>query len=178
MKIFSTLILSLVLSLSAYAYNSAPSGDVGQGFRDVEYKTVKKVDGVTGYDDAVSKGHGLFYEDGAGSPDGLYKVSRNYSGTPNTAAASLVSACIAAKDVATGDVGGFPCVTKGYVDYAIYTVATGNAIGIGTYMCVNDAATARGYLVGCGSGITSPFVALEAKAENTSGTIKISVNSR
>lgn len=170
--------LALLTSSLAFAYQSAPAGDPNLGFRDVETKSVIKVDGVAAYEDAISKGMGLFYEDGTGSPAGLYKVSRNYSGTYNTAAASLVTACIAARDVATGDVAGFPCVTKGYVDYALYTVATGNAIAIGTYLCVDDLATARGKLVGCGSGITSPFVALEAKGENTSGTIKVKVNSQ
>lgn len=178
MKLHLILALAALYTAPAHAYSSAPAGDPVLGFRDVETKTAVLAT-ATGYNDAVTKGMGLFYEDGTGDLTGLYKVSTNYSGTYNTAAASVVTACIAARNVATADNSAeFPCVTKGYVDYALYTVATGNAIAIGTYLCVDDLSTAHGKLVGCGSGITSPFVSLEAKAENTSGTIKVRVNSQ
>lgn len=178
----TTLSLLLLASLAlapqlASAYSSAPAGDPARGFRDTETKTVVKVDDETGYDDAISKGHALFYENGSG-PGELYTVSRNYSGTYNTAAASLVSACIASKDVATGDLAGFPCVTKGFVDYALYSQGVGSSIAVGTYMCISDLATSKGRLVGCGSGVTSPFIALEAKGESTSGTLKIAIDSK
>jgi hypothetical protein len=173
----TTLILALALfALKANAYTSAPSGDPNLGFRDVEYMTVEKVDSVTGYDDAITKGQGVFFEDGAGSPADQYHVSRIYSGTYNTAAAVKVTACIAARNVATGDTGGFPCVVKGYVDFAKYIQGHGAAIAIGTYLCVDDLTTAPpGTLVGCASGVSSQFIALEAKSEDTSGTIKVRV---
>lgn len=175
MKLFFTLALSLVLSANAFAYSSGVSGDPGQGFVDVETKVVKKSE-TAAYDDAISKGHGLFYENAALT--GLYTVSREYSGTYNTALATrLNEACIAAKDVATGDAGGFPCVVRGYVDYALYSVDTVNTpITAGDYLCITDAATAKGRFVTCGSGITSKFIALESKAAVADGTIKVKVS--
>lgn len=171
-----SLFAGLVVATNALAYTSAPSGDPNNGFRDVEYATVVKVDSVTGYDAAISKGHALFYEDGSGGLSGLYQVSRAYSGTQNTALASRVSACIAAKDVATGDLGGFPCVTKGYVDYAKYAAVTFHApITKGGYLCISNSATSLGFLVPCASGVTSPFIALEDKSSTGTGTMKVRV---
>lgn len=177
MKLFLTIAASLVLSANAFAYSSGPAGDPVQGFRDVETKTVVK-SATAGYSDAISKGHAVFYENAAIT--GLYTVSREYSGTYNTALATrLNEACIAAKDVATGDVGGFPCVVKGYVDYALYSVDTVNTpINAGDYLCISDAATSKGRLVGCASGITSKFIALEAKAAVADGSIKVKVSER
>lgn len=170
------LILALValFGTNAFAYDSAPSGDPGQGFVDYETKTVVKSE-TAGYSDAISKGHGLFYENAALT--GLYTVSREYSGTYNTALATrLNEACIAAQDVATGNVGGFRCVTKGYVDYALYSVNTVNCpITAGDYLCITDAATAKGRFVTCGSGVTSKFIALESKSAVADGTIKVKV---
>lgn len=175
MKLFLTLIAGLVLSINAMAYSSGVSGDPGQGFVDVETKTVVKST-TDGYSDAVSKGHALFYENAALT--GLYTVSRDYSGTYNTALATrLNEACIASKDVATGDVGGFPCVIRGYVDYAIYSAAPGTYITAGDYLCISDVSTSKGHLVKCGSGITSKFIAIEDKvATVTGGTIKVKVD--
>lgn len=176
MKTFLTLILGLVFATNALAYVSAPSGDpVNSGFVDVEFKTVVKST-TDGFSDAISKGHALFYETAALT--GLYTVSRDYSGTVNTALATrLNEACIAARDVATGDVGTFPCVTKGYVDYALYSaVATFGNIVQGDYLCISDAATSKGRLVPCASGVTSKFIALETKSSTGDGTIKIKVN--
>lgn len=176
MKLFLILALGLVLSANAFAYSSGVSGDPGQGFNDVETKVATK--SVTaGYSDAISKGNGLFYE--VADLDG-HTVSRDYSGTYNTALATRAhQACIATKDVATGDVAGFPCVTKGYVDYALYSVATAlTPITEGDYLCITDAATAKGKFVTCGSGITSDFIALESKAAVADGTIKVMVKSK
>lgn len=177
MKNFLTLILGLVLSINAFAYSSGTSGDPAQGFRDFETKTVVK-SATDGYSAAISKGHALFYEDGSGIPTGLYTVSREYSGTYNTALATRsAEACIAAKDVATGDTAGFPCVVRGYVDYAIYSAVTLYApIAVGDYLCISDQDTVKGYLVKCGSGVTSKFVALEAKSTTGTGTIKVKIN--
>lgn len=179
MKLFAALVLALVVSANAFAYSSAPAGDPVLGFRDIETKTVVKSE-TAGYSDAISKGHAVFYEDGSGIPDGLYTVSRDYSGTYNTSVASLTAhACIASKAVATGDQGGFPCVTKGYVDYALYSVASASTpIQAGNYLCITDAATAKGRLVSCASGVVSQFVALEAKTSVADGTIKIAVQAR
>lgn len=171
------LVGALTLAVNAYAYTSAPSGDPVLGFRDTEYRTVVKVDSVTGYDDAITKGMGVFFEDdGAGTITSGYKVSINYSGTYNTALASRLSACIAARNVATGDLGGFPCVVKGYVDYALYSaVASFAPIAKGDYLCISDEATVMGRLVKCGSGVTSPYISLEDKTSTATGTIKIQV---
>lgn len=178
MKTFLTLIVGLVLSANALAYVSAPSGDpVHSGFVDVETKTVVKST-TDGYSDAISKGHALFYENAALT--GLYTVSRDYSGTSNSALASrLNEACIATHDVATGDVGAFPCATKGYVDYALYSaVATFGNIVAGDYLCISDQATSKGRLVPCASGIISKFVALESKSTTADGTIKIKIGEK
>lgn len=173
----TTLILGLALfALKANAYTSAPSGDPVLGFRDVELRTVAKVDSVAGYDDAITKGMGVFFEDGTGDPSSGYKVSINYSGTYNTAIASKFSACIAARNVATGDLGGFPCAVKGYVDYALYSAVTLSApIAIGDYLCISDQASVMGRLVKCGSGITSPYISLETKSTTGTGAIKVQI---
>ena len=174
-----SLLAGLVVAANAFAYSSGDAGDPNLTFRDVETKSVVKVDSVTGYDAAISKGHALFYEDGSGGLSGLYLVSRNYSGTYNTALASKVSACIASKDIATGNLAAFPCVTKGYVDYALYNTETNCPIVKGDYLCISDLSTSLGRLVPCASGITSPFVALEDKSgSGGAGTIKISVQSK
>lgn len=174
MKLFLTLTLGLALSVNAFAYSSGVSGDPVQGFRDVETKTVIKSE-TAGYSDAISKGNALFYEKAAIA--GLYTVSMDYDGTYNSqAAVSAHNACIATKDVATGDVAGFPCVTKGYVDYALYdAVASFAPIAIGDYLCISDEATVKGRLVKCGSNIVSKFIALEAKSSTGAGTIKVKI---
>lgn len=178
MKTFAFVLLAaLALTGKAMAFYSGQSGDPNLGFRDVEFGTVEKTDSQAGYDDAITKGMGVFFEDGVNGASGGYKVSINYSGTYNTATASLVTACIAARNVATGDTGGFPCVVKGYIDYALYSKATGMGIAVGGYLCVSNQATAKGRLIPCGSSVTSPFVALEKKddtAANT-GSIKIRI---
>lgn len=175
---FLSISLVAILALStlrAEAYNSAVSGDPGQGFVDVETKVAVK-SATAGYSDAISKGHAVFYENAALT--GLYTVSRDYSGTYNTALATrLNEACIASKDVATGDVGGFPCVVRGYVDYAIYSAEPGTYITAGDYLCISDVSTSKGHLVKCGSGITSKFIAIEDKVATVSGgTMKVKVN--
>lgn len=177
MKTTLTFILAMVLPLAAHAYESGLSGDPNLGFRDAELQTMVKVDGVAGYQDAITKGMGIFYEDGTGDPSSGYKGSINYSGTYNTALAQKLTACIAARSVASGDLGGFPCVSNGYVDYALYSAVAspGAPIAIGDYLCVSNLATSLGRLVKCGSGIISPFIALEAKTATASGAIKIRV---
>ncbi len=179
MKLFLTLIVGALLSVNAFAYSSAESGDVGQGFRDYETKTVVK--SVTAlYSDAITKGDVLFYSDASGELAGLYTVSKYFGGTPNAALATRTyEACVAKKDVATGDVGGFPCVVKGYVAEAAYdVVATATQIAVGDYLCISNAATAKGKLVACASGVTSKFIALEAKAATAQGFIKVKVDEK
>lgn len=175
MKLFSILSLGLALSLfaagNARAFSSAESGDVNQGFVDAETRSVKKAT-ADGYSDAISKGMALFFEDGSGGVTGLKTVSRVYSGTDNTALATrLAEACIASRDVATGDEGSFACVNRGYVDYAYYAAVTFHApITKGGYLCISDAATSKGYLVPCASGVTSKFIALEDKSTTGTGS--------
>jgi hypothetical protein len=155
----------VLLPINAKAYVSASGNDPRVGGYDVESKSVLKSEVAT-YSDAVSKGHALFYADTELA--GAYIVSRYYSGTYNTAAANNLSACIASRDVATGDVAIFGCQTKGYVDYARYDATI--AITIGDFLCIGTAASVKGVLVTCAANIRSPFVALETKAPGTSGT--------
>lgn len=173
MKAFVTGFLALFVSISAYAYYSAQGNDPTLGNYDTEYKVAVKSETDT-YSDAISKGHGLYYSEN--ELTGLYKVSRYYSGAGNTQASAAVQACVAARNVATGDVAGFPCVTKGYVDYARYDATS--PIAKGEYLCVGTAATVRGVFVDCASGVISPFVALEAKTSGTGSDLKISVQSK
>lgn len=176
MKLVLTLALAL-FSANAHAYLSASGNDPANGSYDTETKVAVKSEAST-YSDAISKGHALYYSES--ELTGLYKVSRYYAAASGeTATAAKWIACIAARDVATGDVAGFPCATKGYVDYALYSaVASFAPIQLGSYLCVGNSDTVRGRLVVCGSGVTSPIVALEAKTSTGSGTIKVSIQSK
>lgn len=172
MKYF-ILALALILPIQAQAYVSASGNDPRVGGYDVESKSVLKSEVAT-YSDAISQGHALFYADT--ELTGAYVVSRYYSGTYNTAAANNLSACIAQRDVATGDVSIFGCATKGYVNYARYDATL--AIGVGDFLCIGNAATVKGVLVACAANIRSPFVALEAKASGTGSDLDVLIQSR
>lgn len=183
-KNFLLFALLAAFAVPAHAYEDGGTGDPTLGFRDNETKTVVKLDSVAGYDDAISKGSALFYEDGTGALGAsfLYKVSRNYSGTYGTVLASRYHACIATKNVATGVLSGFPCVVGGYVDYALFSKSTGQAISIGDALCVSNLATSRGTLVLCPTAVTTgQFVSLENKNDanpNTGGVLKVRVSSK
>lgn len=161
---------ALILPLSAFGYVSNQGTDPDVGGYEAEYKSAKKST-VSGYSDAVSKGHGLYYDDG--QLTGLYHVSRHFTlAAGNLSTAARFAACIAARDVATGDTQSFPCVTRGYVDYALYDATS--PIAQGNFLCIGTAATVQGVFINCNLGQTSKFVALEAKTSGT-GTIKLKV---
>lgn len=177
MKKYFAVLVALFVSVNAFGYSSPAGVDPAVGGYDVETKSAVKSE-ASSYSDAISKGHALYYSEN--ELTGLYKVSRYYSGAGNDAASVKRAACIAGRDVATGDTATFPCVTKGYVDYALYAAvaAPGAPIAVGDYLCISTQATALGRLVPCASGVTSPFMALEAKTTTGTGTMKISVNSK
>lgn len=179
MKSFLVLAVTLALSCgNALAYYSAFGNDPTLGNYDYEYKVAVKSE-TASYSDAITKGHGLYYTEG--ELTGLYKVSRFYNAASGeTATASKWVACIAARDVATGDVAGFPCVTKGYIDYALYdaVASPGAPISVGSYLCVGTDASVKGRLIACAANVTSPIIALEAKASTGTGTIKVMVDSK
>ncbi len=177
----TALFLALILPSVAGAYVSNQGADPANGSYESEYKSAQKST-TASYSDAISRGHGLFY-DITNTAAGAYSVSRYNSGSYNTAAVQNLVACIARRDVATGDTSVFPCVTRGYVDYARYAVHSGlagaGALAAGGYLCVNTADTGKGVLVPCGSGIVSNIISLEAKSANTSGSdLKVLIQSR
>lgn len=167
------LMLALALPLNAQAYVSASGNDPRVGGYDVESKSAVKSETAL-YSDAISQGHALFYDENSFA--GAYLVSRYYSGTYNTQAASNLQACIASRAVATGDVATFGCVTRGYVNYARYDATA--PIQVGNYLCIDTAASVKGVLVSCASGVTSAFVALEQKTSGTGSDLDVLVDGR
>lgn len=166
------LVLALAVSADAYAYTSASGNDPSAGSYDVESKVAVKSETAL-YSDAISKGHALYYQEDALT--GLYVASRYYSGTANAATAVPYQACIAQRAVETGDTGGFPCATRGYVDYAIYDATA--PIAVGGYLCIGTAATVKGKLIACNSSVVSKFTALESKASGSGSDLKVRIDS-
>lgn len=170
MKLIALALLFVGLSTNAHAYLSASGNDPSAGSYDAETKVAVKSETAL-YSDAITKGHALYYSEN--ELTGLYKVSRFYSGNGFAVANVPFQACVAARDVATGDVAGFPCVVRGYVDYGIYDATS--AITVGGYLCVGTAATVKGKFIACGSGVISKFIALESKASGTGSNLKVRV---
>lgn len=170
MKSLFAVLVGLFAVVSANAYYSAQGNDPALGSYDTEYKVAKLSETAT-YSDAISRGHALYYSEN--ELTGLYVVSRYYSGTDNAATAVPFQACIAARAVATGDVGGFQCATKGYVDYAIYD-ATAPVLK-GGYLCVGTAATVKGKLIACNSNVVSKFISLEQKLSGSGSDLKVRI---
>lgn len=170
-KYLLVLLAGLVFGTSASAYVSLQGNDPNLGSYDVEYKSAVKSETAL-YSDEISKGHGLYYD--LNSYTGLYKVSRYSTATANAAAGSKFIACIAGRAVATGDVAAFPCMTRGYVDYAKYDATS--PIAVGGYLCVGTAASVKGVLIGCDSGVTSGIVSLEAKSSGTGSDLKVKLD--
>lgn len=166
-------LLALVASADAYAYTSASGNDPSAGSYDVESKVAVKSETAL-YSDAISKGHALYYQENALT--GLYVASRYYSGTANAATAVPFQACIAQRAVATGDTGGFPCATRGYVDYARYDATA--AIAKGGYLCIGTAASVKGVLVACNTSVISRFISLEDKASGSGSDLKVRISSQ
>lgn len=109
--IFSlALIGALALSGKAYAYNSPVGADPKNGNYDIEYKYVVKAT-VAGESGAITKGDILTY---ASAYDG-YTVT-NMQGDNNGFSQNAI-ACIAADNIASGDLGYHKCVSRGYIDY-------------------------------------------------------------
>lgn len=172
MKLFGTLLIALLVSADAFAYTSAQGNDPNLGNYDTETKVVVKSETAT-YSDAITRGHGLFYSED--ELTGLYKVTRTNANNGYESAAQPYTACIAARDVETGDVAGFPCVTRGYVDYAIYDATA--PILEGGNLCVGSAATVKGKLISCGSGVSGRFISLEQKMSGSGSNLKVRVRS-
>lgn len=170
MKSLFAVLVGLFAVVSANAYYSSQGNDPNLGSYDTEYKVAVKSE-TASYSDAISRGHALYYSEN--ELTGLYKVSRYYSGTANAATAVPFKACIAARAVETGDVAGFPCVTKGYVDYARYDATAGFAKG--KYLCVGTAATVKGVLIACDTNVVSKFISLETKASGSGSDLKVRV---
>jgi hypothetical protein len=171
MKKYLMILVAALVSTNALAYVSLQGNDPNLGAYDSEYKSAVKSETAL-YSDAISKGHGLYYDEN--SYTGLYKVSRYSVLTYNAAAATPFIAGIAGRAVATGDVAAFPLVTRGYVDYAVYDATS--PIAVGGYLCVGTAASVKGVLVGCDSGVTSGIVSLEAKASGTGSDLKVKLD--
>lgn len=177
MKLISTLVIGLLLSLGAFAYNSPTGADPKNENHDQEYKAVVK-SAVATISDAVSKGHILSYTSVA---DG-YTVSRVGE---NTVLGTNKIACVAGVDIATGDVGYARCVTKGFVDFLRYDATT--AISAGSKLCVNsvgaavvcaacDNSTGNNSCKHGNATAESGIVALEAKASGTGSNLKALIN--
>jgi len=171
MKKYLVILVAALVSTSAFAYVSPQGTDPNLGNYESEYKSAVKSE-TASYSDAISKGHGLYYD--LNSYTGLYKVSRYSTATANAATGVLFHACIAGRAVATGDVAAFPCVVRGYVDYARYDATS--PIAIGGYLCIGTAATNKGVLIGCDSGVTSGIVSLETKASGTGSDLKVKLH--
>lgn len=174
MKLILALVMSVFLAVPALAYLSANGNDPNLGSYDAETKVAVKSETAT-YSDAISKGHALYYSED--ELTGLFKVSRYYSGTANAAASVAYQACIAGRDVATGDVAGFPCVTRGYVDYALYDSRVGAEVTEGGYLCIGTAATVKGKLIACAANVVSRFISLETKSAGSGSDLKVRVQS-
>lgn len=169
------LILALVLALAAsnaHAYTSASGNDPTAGSYDAEVKVAVKSEAAL-YSDNILKGQALHYSEN--ELTGLYKVSKYYSGTSNATTAVPYQACIARRDVATGDVAGFPCVVRGYVDYAYYDATA--PIFAGNYLCIGTAASVKGALIDCNTSVTSRFIALENKLTGSGTNLKVRITS-
>lgn len=168
MKKYFLLALALAFATTANAYNTTPGTDPKNGSPEVEYRQVMKT-AVTGESSSLSKGHILSY---ASAADG-YSVGR--VGDAGVAHHNRV-ACIAAEDVATGDVGYNLCVTKGYVDYLKYDATL--PITAFHNLCVN----AEGIAVACaasyGATRNTGIMSLETKASGTGSTLKAIINLR
>lgn len=173
MKLYLIAALALIVGVDAQAYTSPSSVDFAVGGVEVEARAAVK-SSTDLYSDAITKGHGLYYSEN--ELTGAYKVSRYSAEVANSAAAAKLIACIAGRDVATGDTASFPCVTRGYVDYAKYDATA--AIAKGGYLCIGTAASVKGVLLACDTNVVSPIMALEAKASGAGSDLKVLVQSR
>lgn len=174
MKTLNILLLAVLafMTTKSFAYVSQV-GDPQNGQYESEYKGAVKST-VASYSDAISKGHALYLSENE-LATGAAVVSRFYSGTANTD--NAYQSCIAKRDVATGDIAGFPCVTRGYVDYARAAAGLNDSntpILPGTFLCIGTAASSKGYLIPCASG-TSKFIALTTLTNGLSTTFKVLV---
>lgn len=171
MKMYLVALMALFVSANAFAYTSAQGTDPNLGNYEVETMSAVKSETAL-YSDAISKGHALYFD--LNSYTGLYKVSRYSTATANAAAGVKFHACIAGRGVATGDTAAFPCAVRGYVDYARYDATS--PIAVGGYLCIGTAASVKGVLIGCDSGVTSGIVSLETKASGSGSDLKVKLN--
>ncbi len=167
MKKYFLLAFALAFATTANAYNTVPGTDPKNGSDEVEYRQVVKT-AVAGESSSVSRGHILSY---ASAGDG-YSVGR--VGDAGVAHHNRI-ACVAAEDIATGDVGYNLCVTKGFVSYLKYDASL--PITQFNNLCVNAEGIAVACAVSYGATRNTGIMALETKASGT-GTMKAMINLR
>lgn len=162
------LALAVFLSANAFGYSTPVGSDPIQGTHDQEFKQIVKST-VSGESSSITRGNVLSY---AAVVDG-YTVTRIGAAATSVTGQALV-ACIAARDVATGNVNYVPCVTKGFVDFLKYDATV--AIVAGAKLCTNT----EGVAVACNNpaASASSIIALEAKASGTGSNLKAMVNLR
>lgn len=176
--IFSVAALALFVCSAAvtYAYNSPVGSDPKNSNFDVEYKYVVK-SAVAGESSSIAKGDVLLY---ASALDG-YTVVRVGGG--NNVAAQHKVACVAAEDIATGDLGYHRCVTRGYIDYLKYNATIPftafnpvcvNAEGVveGCTLAVTDAQNLSGTATAAGGRI----IPMQTKSSGTGSNLKAIIN--
>lgn len=162
-------VVMLALGANAFGYSSPAGVDPKNGTFDQEFKAVVK-SAVNGESASVTQGHVLSH---AAVVDG-YTVTRIAGGAIGNVLAQAKVMCIAAEDVATGDVGYAKCLTKGFVDFLKYDATV--AIVAFSKLCANT----EGVAVACtGTEATqSGITALEAKASGTGSNLKAMVDLR
>lgn len=179
--------VAFLMSGLAFGYSSGPGADPANGSYDIQYKAVVKTTSgsdASGLSSSISKGHVLTY-DLDNNAAGAYVVTRIGE---NTSLGQAQVACIADKDIATGDAGAYRCVTKGYVDFARYDATTAFSAGqklcsneegvlVVCAACVNDASSENDCRYG-GATSQSGITALEAKASGTGSNLKVLVDIR
>lgn len=183
MKKFLLLTLML-LSLDAKAYNTNGGSNPPGGSPDWETKNVVK-SVTSGFSDAISRGDILIY-DTVNSNDG-YTVTRVAN---NDVATAARIACIAIKDIATGNTGLVPCLTKGWVDFLKYSLTSGQIISgqklcssstgaaVPCAACVNNGLDTNDCRLGSATA-NSPITSFQSKNTGTSGTdLKAYINAR
>jgi hypothetical protein len=182
-KFYSIAVLTLVgtlIGVHALAYNSPVGTDPkNENFNQETIQAVKSAS--SGVSDAIVAGDVLSF---SSASDG-YTVTRVGAAT---VLGNRLIACVALQDVATGNTGYFPCVTRGFVQKLNFNAST--AIEVGDKLCTNTSGqavicTACSATVpganGCEQGQgteDSGIVALEARSAGSGYGIKAYINTK